>query len=131
MLALIPMDEAYNGMKNGGTSSGNVAMPDPMKSKMNLGSRNSDLWEIRVLLGHDYHWHTYHSIEEATLRVRSLKSIAAGIVAARVMKPVILKVHATPTRSNKACVEMLRTAPPIPPPAKTKPLARPRLLEKY
>lgn len=39
----IPIDEAYRGMKNGGTSSGKVAMPDPRNKRRNFGSLKRDL----------------------------------------------------------------------------------------
>lgn len=53
----------------------------------------------------------HHSKEEVARRVRSLSSIAAGMVMARMIKPIILNVHATPTRSRKACMDKLRTHP--------------------
>lgn len=39
----MPIDEAYRGMKKGGTSKGNVAIPDPKKRSINFGSLNNDL----------------------------------------------------------------------------------------
>lgn len=41
------MEEAYNGMKKGGTSNGKVAIPDPKKRRRNLGSSNRALLKQR------------------------------------------------------------------------------------
>lgn len=74
---------------------------------------------------------THHSILAVALRVRSFKSIAAGIVMARVMNPRILNVHAMPTFSIKKLRLMDSMPPPSPPPAKTNPLAKPLRFLKY
>lgn len=39
----IPREAAYSGMKKGGTSKGNVAIPEPKKRRMNFGSVKRDL----------------------------------------------------------------------------------------
>lgn len=43
VVAEIPNDKAYSGMKKGGTSKGNVAIPVPKNNKTNLGSLNKAL----------------------------------------------------------------------------------------
>lgn len=62
---------------------------------------------------------------------RSLMSQAAGIPVAIVIMPLILNVHAGPTRCIIPFIARLMTIPPRPPPAQTIPLARPRFLRKY
>lgn len=63
--------------------------------------------------------------------VRSFRSMEAGSVTARVMKPRILNVHATLTRLSSASIVKLSTNPPSPPPANTHPFARPLFFLKY
>jgi hypothetical protein len=69
----------------------------------------------------------YHSTVAEGRRDLSLKSMAVGSVILSVINPRILNVHATPTRFSKLFIEMLSTNPPSPPPANTKPFAKPLL----
>lgn len=62
---------------------------------------------------------------------RSWMTKAAGSPVANVMMPRILKVQAGPTCCIIVSIKTLITAPPMPPPAQTIPLAKPRFLWKY
>lgn len=74
----------------------------------------------------------YHSTKRvARMGVLSFKSHAAGSPVAMVIKPMSLNVHGVPTLSIIADMARLILAPPRPPPAKTRPFARPLRLWKY
>ena len=64
-------------------------------------------------------------------RVRSRRSIAAGIHSASAMNPSTRNAHGIPIFAIILSRERDQTAPPMPPPAYTKPLARPRRRRKY
>ena len=69
----------------------------------------------------------YHSINVSDcIGVRSLISHAAGNAVDRVKRPRVLKVQAGPIWCIMTSITRLITVPPRPPPAQTRPLARPR-----
>lgn len=96
----IPKDDAYKGMKNGGTRRGKVATPEPTNSNKNFASLNN-----------------FQSMLATGLTVLSLSSKDAGMVHNSVNSPRKRKVHTTPILVNRESIERERTPPPMPPPA--------------
>ncbi len=118
-------------MKKGGTSRGNTAITPTKKIVTNLKLRKRSLWRLSVGVISYKGWigvanHSMKVVDR--IGHRSLISPAAGRPVANVMRPMILKVQAGPTRWMMPFIERLITIPPRPPPAQTIPLARPRFL---
>lgn len=104
-----PIELAKSGKKNGGTKSANTPIAPAMAKVRKDPFLKSD----------------QSNLESPFVAERSLMTKAHGMPVTIMSIPKIRKVHSSPNLSMSACAASGKTVAPTPPPALTRPLARP------